>query len=356
MPKDMTPRQRVEAALRLQPVDKIPFTVYEQFVIPSETERHLRNVNLCIIERNVPVFDVVTPDVRQYARHTRGDGGATIVRKVYETPLGVRTEQFRRVPGTSWNEEWLFKGPEDYGTIEFLIGNQRYLPSYDSFVQAEKERGSDVLLRPSIGYSPLQEIIYSFMGVEQFSIEWGERRDEVMRLYHALTEDRRRMYPVVAQSPVFTVTYCGNVSPEVVGRQRFDDYVLPHYEECAEVLHKHGKLLGVHLDANNQLFGPSVARSHVDYIEAFTPTPTCDMSVAEARRLWPGKALWINFPSSLHVYDPAVIDEATCQILQEAAPGDGFLIGITEDVPPQRWQANFTAIVEAIESHGRYPI
>ena len=42
--------------------------------------------------------------------------------------------------------------------------------------------------------------------------------------------------------------------------------------------------------------------------------------------------------------------------LKEAAPGNGFLIGITEDVPEHRWRESFAAILETCRTDGRTPI
>ncbi len=352
----MTPRERVEAALRRQPVDKVPFTAYENKLIQCEAERRLRNEGLCVVERRYPVYRSATPDVRRHAIHFEGDDGVARVRTVYETPVGTVSTVDRPVEGTTWHEERLFKTPEDYAPIEFMIRNRRYQADYAPFLEAQRLVGEDVLLRPGIGYSPLQEIVHTLMGVETFAVEWAENREEVLRLYRALTEDRRKLYPIVAESPALAATYCGNVSPEVMGPRRFEEYVLPHYDECAEVMHRHGKLVGPHLDANNVALAPGVARSKIDFVEAFTPPPTCDLSVAEARRLWPDKVLWINFPSTVHLFGPDVIEETMRQILAEAAPGDGFLVGITENVPPDRWQESFAVISRTIDACGRYPI
>ena len=47
---------------------------------------------------------------------------------------------------------------------------------------------------------------------------------------------------------------------------------------------------------------------------------------------------------------------ATIEILREAAPGNGFLIGITEDMPPDRWIDGCMVINRAAQEHGRLPI
>lgn len=357
MPKAMTPRARVEAALRREPVDKVPFTIYETFLPQTSREREMRELGMCIVNRRYPVYKAATPNVVAHSVHYVGDDGEDRIRRVYETPVGTLYAIDRPAPGTSWREERIFHGPEDYRSIEYMIRDRVYRANYEEYTLAERDLGEDVFLRGAAGgYSPLQEIIYTIMGVETFSMEWGDRRDEVMRLYDALTEDRRKIYPIAADSPALAFNYCGNVSPEVMGPKRFEQYIIPHYEECAEALHKRGKFMGVHLDANNWPFADAVARSSIDYVEAFTPPPTCDMSVADARRVWPDKVLWINFPSSVHVLGPGPVAATTREILAEAAPGDGFLIGITEDMPPELWQDNCLAIARTVDEHGRLPI
>jgi hypothetical protein len=237
-----------------------------------------------------------------------------------------------------------------------MIADRTYEPRYEEFAELQALMGDDATVRAGIGYSPLQEIIYTLMGVTEFSIQWGENRDRLMRLYHLLVEDRRKIYEVVAHSPAYTVNYGGNVSPEVVGRERFETMILPHYEEAAEVLQAHGKLMGVHFDANTKLLAPGIARSRMDYVEAFTPYPDTDMTVREAREAWPDKTLWINFPSSVHLQSQEDIADMTRQLLREAAPGNRFIIGITEDLPPGRWQANYETILRVCNTEGRTPI
>ena len=148
----------------------------------------------------------------------------------------------------------------------------------------------------------------------------------------------------------------GNYTPEVLGKERFINYVLPHWEEAISILHSGGKLVGCHLDANNKLWAKEVGDSKLDWIEAFTPAPDTDMTVAEARNMWKDKVLFINFPSSVHLQKASVIAETTKQILKESAPGNKFIIGITENVPEDRWRESFYAILKTINEFGKLPI
>ena len=360
----ITPRERVEAAILGRMADHIPFTAYYNKFFMSRVERELRNVGMCIVEHRVSVFDIEAPDVKEEIFLTRDESQITLKKRVLHTPAGMLTETYKLLPEHPcipghlwpWHSEYLFKGPEDYAAIKFMIRNRRYKQKYDSFKRIQEDAGGDIIFMPDLGFTPLQEIIVNIMGIEQFSIEWHVRRDEVLKLYNTLAEDRRKFYPLVAKSPVLAVYGDSNITPEVMGLERFQNYVIPHHNEFADILHEHGKLLVVHFDANTKILASAIANSKVDVIEAFTPYPNSDMTITEARHIWSDKVLWINFPSAAHLEEPHHIEDITRNILREAIPGDRFLIGITEAVPTDRWQRNFSAISRVIQEEGQLPL
>ena len=175
-------------------------------------------------------------------------------------------------------------------------------------------------------------------------MEWSDNRDEILRLVDALTAKRREIYPICAESPALAFNYGGNVTPEIIGLERFEKYYVPHYNEAAEILHQKGKLIGVHFDANCRVIAKAIAATDLDYIEAFTPAPDTDMTLAEARRAWPEKVLWINFPSSVHLASLEKIRQTTQDLLDQAGSCENFIMGITEDVPEDRWRTNLLEI------------
>jgi hypothetical protein len=136
-----------------------------------------------------------------------------------------------------------------------------------------------------------------------------------------------------------------------MGNQRFERYVVPLYNEAADVFHRHGKLLGAHLDGNSRLWAKAGAASGLDYVEAFTPAPDTDRTLAEALAAWPDQVLWINFPSSVHLASLEVIEQTTRDLVATAAPGNRFILGITEDMPEDRWQGNLLAISRSLPRH-----
>ncbi|MFH1566694.1 MAG: hypothetical protein ABIL09_01750 [Gemmatimonadota bacterium] len=257
---------------------------------------------------------------------------------------------------TTWTLEHLFKRPEDYKVLRSMAEDVQYAPAYEGSLGAEQQVGSEAFFKTGAPGCPLRTILYSFMGPEAFAVEWAERRDEIIALHQAMAARDREAFQIVARSPARVVQSGGNYAPEMLGAERFRAFVLPHWEEEAAILHEGGKLLGCHLDANNLLWAEEIGASPLDWIEAFTPTPDTDMSMADARRYWPSKVLYINFPSSVHLEPPAVIEQVTRQMLEEVAPGDRFIVGITETVPENRWRESFSTILRTLNEYGRLPI
>ncbi|MBI2951374.1 hypothetical protein HYY27_04725 [bacterium] len=355
----MTCAERIEAIFRGEMVDRVPFALKGWRVPPCRAERALRNGGMGIVD-NRPVYSTRSPNTETETLSFSANGIA-YERVTVKTPRGVLSSVHRRMggektEGTSWLIEPIFKGPEDYAAIEFMIRDRRYAPAYEGFLKAQAQMEGEAFFKTGAPGAPLHTVMYSVMGLETFSIEWAERRDRVMALCEAMAENQREVYPLVARSPALVVQCGGNYSSEVLGKQRFVEHVLPHWEEVGAVLHEGGKLLGCHLDANNRLWAGEVGASALDWIEAFTPAPDTDMTVADARAMWPGKTLFINFPSSVHLDPPERIAEATKQMLREAAPGERFIVGITENVPENRWRESFSTILETVNRYGTLPI
>jgi len=325
--------------------------MYQNMIPQCTAERQLRNDGLCIVVRR-SVVATHTPNVTRET-HRYVENGQPRVATVLHTPAGDLRTVEQPAGFTSWRLKRMFKRPEDYKALLLMVNDQQHTPDYGAYEKAERAFGEDAIFRAGIAPTPLHEIMVHWMGLETFAIEWAERRDEVLKLYDAMVEQRRKLYPLVAQSPALHANYGGNEVPEVMGLERFEEYVVPLYNEAGEIFRKHGKLLGAHLDGNNKLWAKAVADSALDYVEAFTPAPDSDMSLSEALQAWPRKVIWINFPSSVHLSPVETIEESTRQLIREAAPGNRLIIGITEDIPEDRWQANMLAISRVIGEEAR---
>ncbi|MDO9543134.1 MAG: hypothetical protein Q7J98_12560 [Kiritimatiellia bacterium] len=348
----MTPRKRVEIALKGGHSDRVPFTMYENKIPQCAAEREMRNRGLCIVKRG-GVFKDSMPNVK-ISSQTSYENGHTMIRTFYETPKGTLSTLYEPAGFTSWRHELLFKSPADYKAILFMIKDEVYEPIYDQVAHDQADFGEDAIFRAGLGSEPLQALISgNIMKMETFCMEWMDNRDEILKLYDAIAANRRKIYGIVAQSPLMHANYGGNVTPEIIGLETFEKYYVQHYNEAAEIMHKYGKLIGCHFDANCKLLSKAIAGTDLDYIEAFTPAPDTDMTLAEARQAWPNKVLWLNFPSSVHLRPDAEVEETAVDLLNQAGKIDGLIMGITEDIPLERWQNSCRAIMNGLERHAR---
>ena len=346
----ITPRERVDIALRGGHADKAPFTMYERKIPQCQAEREMRNRGLCVLNR-MGVVRTYRPNVKVYSETFPRDG-KQMTRTYYETPLGTLTTLSQPAGFTTWLHERMFKSPGDYKALLFLIQDECYEPDYGTYLKAERAFGDDAMFRVGIGGEPMQTLISGLcMKMEDYCIQWMENRDEILKLYEAVVVNRRKAYPIVAESPASHANYGGNVVPAIIGPKAFEEYYVPHYNEAAEALHKRGKLIGTHLDDNCRLLSEAIAGTDLDYIEAFTPAPDTDMSLAEARAAWPDKTIWINYPSSLHLKPDEEVEQAAFDMLDEMPSSDGILFGITEDIPEHRWRDSCRAIMDGLDRH-----
>jgi len=352
----MTIRERIETVLRGHFPDQVPFTIYDWMLSRGEHERGLRNKGLGLSWRT-PIVGWEYPNCKINSCPYR-DGGAEYIRTTWQTSVGevYSITRLGAAYGSQKIIDYPIKGRDDYPVLEFIAREARPFPLYDNFLAICSELGNDGYIIGDIGYEPLMEIILNLIGANEIGFQMMDNEDLFWSLHEALSNKMRRAYPIAVNGPAHLIEFNGNVIPEVVGLKRFEKYIVPCYNELGAQLHERDKLLATHLDGNNQLLKYAVAHSAIDVVEAFTPSPTCDMSIKEAREIWPNKILWINFPSSVHIESREVIRQTTKSLLREAAPGDRIIIGITEDIPSDSWISSLNAIADTIEKFGVTPI
>jgi len=334
----MTPRERVLAVLRGERPDKVPFTIYECMIPQCSVERRLREEGLCIVHRRVSPVKKEAPDCRvEQVEYVEADRRR--VRTVIRTPVGEISSVGEPAGFTTWTVERLFKGPEDYKVLAYWVGNQRLEADYDTWRQAESWMGEDVILRAGVGAAPLHTIMIHWMGVETFAVEWLERRDEVLALEAAAGAG----VPAAGGRSDYPRQHVRQRGARGDGPGPLPPPRPAPHKLLRGGLHRRGQAAGVAHGRQQPRLGGGL-----HYVEAFTPAPDTDMTLAEALEAWPDKVLWINFPSSLHLAGVDRIKAATREFVELARQTNRVIIGITEDIPADRWQESLSAISEVI--------
>ncbi|NCO33683.1 MAG: hypothetical protein GW893_07425 [Armatimonadetes bacterium] len=336
--------------------DRVPFTAYTGVFGDPVRQRELqsRGLGLVNIRRS---YTTVTPHVETTSEQVVEDG-VVYTLTTTSTPVGSLTRRTRVDSGygSTWTVEHLVKRHEDYDIVDFILQDEVYQPDYGSYSEAEVAMGDAGVVFDAVPRVPIQRLWIEFTGLERLSGHLLDCPEQVQKVLATMKQRNEEIWRIVADSPAELVWCPDNISGDVIGPPWFAKYCAPHYRALAAVVHARGKRIVVHMDGMLRRLVEQIGATPIDIVEAFTPSPDSDLTLAEGRQAWQGKVLWINFPSSVHIASAEKVRKQTLNILRDAAPGDGFLIGITENVPEFAQEQSLTTIAEMVGEYGHTPI
>ena len=339
--------------MRGQRPDRVPLTIYDWMLPRGRTERLLREAGVGLIPR-LPPYRVRHRAVEVISREYF-EGGRKRIRRTLRTPVGEASQLLEPESAydtSVWIREHFIKTPEDYRVLEFYYEDMQLDENRDAFREAQRRVGEDGLVFARIPRTPIQEMLYQLMGLDRFAEDFQERRDLFDSLFAVMQKRYAQIYELAAASPAEIVWCADNIHGDMIGPERFRRYIAPEYAAISAMIRGSDKLLAVHMDGTLRPLSAEIGAAECHIIEAMTPPPMGDFSVREARAAWPGKALWLNFTSSMHLEPPEVIAEHTRSLLAEAGTTGGFAIGVTEDAPIAALEVSLGVIARVLEAHG----
>ncbi len=351
----MEVRERIVSVLSGRMPDKIPWLIYSNHLPRGSFERRMREMGLGLDER-CSIYRIFMPNVRIESR-TIGD----YVYTTYRTPVGELHSKTRigmrfQFPGGSWTVEYPVKNTDDVKALRFMIEDTVYEPDYENYVRIKEELGEDGIVTVWADYTPLMKIIVRYMGFRTFALMYRKNRGVIEDLINILDESFSKMYRIIADSPAEIVRIGDNTDSLLVSPSLFEKYCLPYYDKYAETLHEKGKIVISHMDGRLKALKNLIAKTRLDAIEAFTPPPGGDLPPREAKEAWSDKAVWMNFPEEVFLRTPEEIERYTTALLEEIAPGESFIISVTEDIHPEHYRKGIETVTKTLCRYGGLPI
>lgn len=355
----MNPREQVFAALRGEAPDIVPF-VPKPNHLPRDFDKvdRLKKMGMGL---SVPVdlFEVEYPNVRKETRVV--DGYETTV---FHTSIGEVSEKVRLDLPTEggerdipWRTEHLFKRFDDYKVIRLIIEDEVCKADFANAHKYEAMLGGDGVVYCGTGYSSLMQLVIRYMGFQRLAVELRRRPDQVEELLEAIDMKFEERVSIAANSPLELVSVCGNIDGVLLNPKLFDKYIISRFQRYNEILHRKGKITMCHMDGRLGCLKELIGETGLDVVQAFTPPPMGDLPLKEARAAWDEElAIWVNVPGVIFYYEPRELERFIRDLLIEASPGNGLVLGITETVPPAYRDAGLEIITKAVQKYGRYPI
>lgn len=306
--------------------DRVPFTCYEGLL--PDGAREIENLALVT---SAAAFNSETPGVET----SRREIGADLFEDRIDTPWGSLTQivEVEHGYGSHWAREHLIKGPDDYAIVAEMVRHTRLTPNFDAVRAAVDHMGDRGVVMQWAQRAPFQRVWIECAGIDRMALDMHDAPATVDDLISAYFDHQRRAFEILADAPAEIVWLGDNITGEIAGPALFEKYLLPYYAMACEMLIPAGKLPVCHMDGMLRQIADCIGQTGLPVMEAFTPPPDGNFPVRDARAAWPEKALWLNFPSSVHLAPPETVERVTRQLVDEAGDGHGFAIGITENMP-----------------------
>lgn len=163
----------------------------------------------------------------------------------------------------------------------------------------------------------------------------------------------RRAIRAGAEVIVLGDDYASNQGP-MMSPALFDALILPRLTRMVDTIHEEGALAVKHSDGNLYPILESIARSGADGLNPIEPIAGMDLKTTKAR-VGDRMALIGNIDCGhlLPFGAPEQVREAVRQAIADAAPGGGYLISSSNSIHSSCKPENLVAMVQAAHEFGR---
>ncbi|MBD3184068.1 hypothetical protein GF312_17420 [Candidatus Poribacteria bacterium] len=288
-------------------------------------------------------------------QRTEGDK----IHTVYETPVGS-VSTMRQV-AEEWTravflKEHMVKQVEDLKVIRFMVENTTYYPAYESFTKADEQVGDDgIALFQGAPSLPMIQIMKTYIGWVNGLYMLHDHTKEMEHTADVLTQKAVEAYELLADSPAKVISTGDNLDERTMSPKLFKRYGLPYYRQMSEILHKKDKIFKSHACGWVKHLLPMIKESGLDAIEAFAIEPMNDLSIKEARELLDGRvSIMGGVPSVIMIRDNMNQEDFRkyiLKVLDDIQPGDGFVLGMADNVPADADFSRVKMISEILDEY-----
>lgn len=359
-------QERVMAVLNGEEPDKIPLMCYD-FLRQGSQGGWIRRLQ----ERGLGIWKFATAhkpglfmapswfpflfeDVSRQEIHYIEEGVYKI-RIVVETPVGTTTSVMRWNPipfALPSTEEFFVKEPSDWRIWTFIFKRalDHLAPNYEEMQYMNDEMGEGGVLYTAVGKTPFQRAWVGLAGPERALVDFHEQPEELQEWVEGQFEYHKRIAEIVAGAPAIAVyvdilDHITDMTPPKYYRK----YCMPFYEMWRNTLEGTGKVFGIHMDGRFGHLKKEIAEAAFKVIESYTVPPVGDVSISEAREIWPDKYFFVNPPPNLNFAEPEEIRNAFRGLVQEAGNRKGFLFEHSEEIPLERVELYLNAIQDVLD-------
>jgi len=370
-----THRQRMLAALRREPIDRIEWMPrlelwYKAHQRAGTLPQKYRGWDLRSIYHDQGlgfpakgfgnVFTSVTKGVETVTRR-KGDE----IRQETITPVGTVSTLHRHSATLSADGigalevEHMIKGPADYDVVAWIYEHTEYTPTYEAFRAYDMECGDDGIPQANSPWSPPGELMRRLIGWGDCYYHLADYPQKFERLLAIMIDKYWEMHKLLVESPALIIQHGAHFHAQMSPPPIFRQFFVPYLTKVATLYHAHGKLLQFHGDADVNGLEEMILEIGYDIAECLVTAPMVKVTLQRLREVWGDHiTIWGGVPSNI-LCDPFTDQEFDAYLLdlfRTIAPGNAFILGVADMVMPAAKWDRFESILPMVERYGRYPI
>ena len=393
----MTHRERLLAAIRRQPLDKIPCSprlgeaLYIYYGIPRTTPWALQqpsnpDFHLALRAARDPAVDldphlqtstgVPNPifawDDNSYGLREvkldyskQDDGDCEIITRLFHTPAGDLRERLRMPkPGTPLygvdpnpsHLERLVKGPEDLDAVRYLVPRVEDYDVGATYRTVAKWAGEDGLVYAFVR-SPMDSQAGWAYPMEDLMVDYFERReffDVLLNIWHEKMMAELKAVLERGAKAVFVSWYFTSMSvgwsPAI-----FRDAFLPAIKASVALVDSYRAIYDYYDDGKCMGIIDMVKEAGVDVFQTLTPPPVGDADLAEIKRRIGDAVCLMGYTDLIYVLEkgtPRQVTKTVREAIEIAGP-TGFILGTSDGIRESTPRENITAYFAAAKKYGK---
>jgi hypothetical protein len=227
---------------------------------------------------------------------------------------------------------------EDLDVLLWALERRRLVPAHLEDYPARRELWARYDGLPCLGLprSPLPAFTYEWAGLENTVLLMMDYPDKVGRALELMEQQEEPVLDAVCRASPPLVHFPDNLSSENFAGY-YDGHMRDRHVRRLERLHAAGVRAAVHLDGTVRGLLPKLVSAGFDAVEALTPRPAGDLTVAEIDELAGDDdvILWGGVPGAMFAppYTPEQMAGQVRDVL-DAWGGRPFVLGVADQVPP----------------------
>jgi len=337
----MTNREIFRKSLAGEAVDRPVYAVYDWFVRnrkldwPALFGQGLGQImHADIVECVRPSVSITETKSRQDDKIRRDIVWTTDIGELHEWYLG------------EWRMEHLIKDDGDYRIMARALSGSSFTPTDVYFDAAEKEVGDNGITLGQLDRTPLQKIQIDYAGLEKFSVDLALENPDLLELIELMNELKLQELDCALKTKATQIKLWENLSIATMGPGLYRKFLVPVYQRILERMRDSGKRLQVHYDGQLRLIAEDIQDLDFDGIDSLTQAPEGDMTIADARRLWPDKFLWMHPNLEWYSGSMEVLESKIRKMAADATPGR-YCLMISEEVP-STWVVSVPVVLRTL--------